>query len=150
MESWERLLGNRGESSEGWDVTAAFPFAAWDGAANCVCDPFLLSCEEAIADWDWDFDWNMSEVIPHIGKSTGLRLAPNPRPTATTTTANLKTPSLLSFPVSARTPFKCSTMSPFTSTGTDLQPCTSWYPASRPPVRCFFRRETPPPCPVWP
>ncbi|MQM04886.1 hypothetical protein Taro_037689 [Colocasia esculenta] len=70
MESWERLLGY---------TCGSLPL------------PLLLV-------WDWDFGWNMSEVIPHIEKSTGLRLAPNPGPTASTTTANLKTPSLLSFP----------------------------------------------------
>ncbi|MQL81132.1 hypothetical protein Taro_013582 [Colocasia esculenta] len=45
--------------------------------------------------WDWDLGWNMSEVITHIGKPTGLCLAPNSGHTASTTTANLKTPSLL-------------------------------------------------------
>ncbi|MQM11718.1 hypothetical protein Taro_044626 [Colocasia esculenta] len=50
--------------------------------------------------------------------------------------------------VSARTPFKCSTMSRFTSAGIDWQPCTSWYLASRPLARGKngrnkgFRRET--------
>ncbi|MQL68458.1 hypothetical protein Taro_000719 [Colocasia esculenta] len=37
----------------------------------------------------------MSEVITHIGVPTGLRLTPNSTTTATTTTPNLKAPSLL-------------------------------------------------------